>query len=405
MNTVAAKGDRDVTSAFFEVDAPLTDMFNVNLSGRFDDYSTGQSKFSPKLGVQFQPVDMIKFRATYSEGFRIPSFNEAFGAPTTGYVSTGLDPNVPGEAAMIAAHNGNGYVTGTYNYGLTSIGNSELDPEESKAFTAGIVFEPTEELSITVDYWKIDVSSLISNANSSAVLDLYYANNGVVDIEGITVIPAAPDPEYPNALPLIGFIQASYQNVDSEIASGIDVGVNWQHEFGNVLFGSYLELAHLEELSKTIDGTKSRYEGTLSPCDVTSCSGAPDLRATWINSLAWGDFTVALTANYTGGYDNASVDYGGVKGDCDANGYGSVYLYDDGSSYKCTHGAYVDFDFSATYQYSDSVQVYLNVLNAFDTEPEFDPAAAYFLYGFNPAWELNGWRGRYFRLGASFDFE
>ena len=30
---------------------------------------------------------MIKLRGTYSEGFRIPSFNEAFGAPTTGYIS------------------------------------------------------------------------------------------------------------------------------------------------------------------------------------------------------------------------------------------------------------------------------------------------------------------------------
>lgn len=405
VNTVAASGERDVTSAFFEVDMPLTEMFNANVSGRYDDYSTGQDNFSPKVGLQFQPVDMIKFRATYSEGFRIPSFNEAFGAPTTGYVSTALDPTVPAEAAMIAAHAGNAYVSGTYSYGLTSIGNPELESEESEAFTVGLVFEPTEDLSITLDYWNIDVSSLISNADSSAVLEQYYANNGVVDIEGITVVPAAVDPNFPNALPLIGFIRASYQNVDSEIASGVDLGVNWTHDFGSVTFGSYLELSYLEELSKTIDGEKSNYEGTLSPCDVTSCSGAPDYRATWINSLDWNDLNLALTANYTGDYDNASIDYGGVKGDCDANGFGSVYLYNDGSPFACTHDAYIDFDFSATYTVNETTQVYLNMLNVFDTEPDFDPAAAYFLYGFNPAWELNGWRGRYFRIGVSVDFE
>ncbi|MCH8059421.1 MAG: TonB-dependent receptor [Proteobacteria bacterium] len=405
VNTVAAKGERDVTSAFFEIDAPLTEMFTVNVSGRYDDYSTGQDNFSPKIGLQFQPHDMIKFRATYSEGFRIPSFNEAFGAPTTGYVSTAFDPANPDHAAVIAAHGGNAYVSGVYSYGLTSVGNSELDPEESESITAGVVLELTDSLTITLDYWKIDVSSLISNADASAVLDIYYANDGGAYPEGITVIPAASDPNFPNALPLIGFIRASYQNVDSEIASGVDLGMNWTHDFGSTTFGSYLELAYLEELSKTIDGDKLNYAGTLSPCDVTSCSGAPDLRATWINTLMWSDYTVALTANYTSGYDNASIDYGAVEGDCDGNGFNSVYLYDDGSPVACTHDAYLDFDFSATYQVNDSTKVYLNILNVFDTEPDFDPAAAYFLYGFNPAWELNGWRGRYFRLGASYSFE
>lgn len=405
LNSVATQGERDVTSAFFEVDAPVAEMLTLNLSGRFDDYSTGQSNFSPKFGVQFQPHDMIKFRATYSEGFRIPSFNEAFGAPTTGYVSTALDPTDPAQAAVIAAHNGNAYVSGTYSYGLTSLGNEELDPEESESYTAGLVFEPTDGLSFNIDYWHIEVSQLISNADASPVVDLYYQNNGVVNLPGITVIPAAPDQEFPNALPLIGFIQASYENVDSQIASGVDVGVRWITDFGNTTFSTNLELSHLEELSKTIDGNKLDYTGTLSPCDVTSCSGAPDLRATWVNSLEWSDFTVALTANYTSGYDNASVDYGGVKGDCSQNGFASVYLYNDGTPFKCKHDAWLDFDFSATYQVNDSIGVYLNVLNVFDDEPDFDPASTYFLYGFNPAWELNGWRGRYFRLGASYDFE
>lgn len=405
VNTVAAAGSRNVKSAFFEIDAPVTEMLNVNVSGRYDDYSTGQSNFSPKVGLQFQPVDMIKLRGTYSEGFRIPSFNEAFGAPTTGYVSTALDPNTPEGAAFLAAHGNNAYATGTYSYGLTALGNPALDPEDSKSHTFGIVFEPIDALSLTIDYWHIEVDNLISGADYGQVLDLYYQNNGVVNIDGITVIPAAPDPEYPNELPLIGFIQYSYQNVDSEIATGVDLGVNFMHDFGNFAFASNLELSHLQELSKTIGGTKYEYQGTLSPCDVTSCSGAPDWRATWVNSVDWRDYTFALTANYTGEYDNASVDYGGEPGNCDANGYASVYLYDDGSPYKCVHDAYVDFDLTASYQVRDNIQIYANVMNVFDTEPDFDPASAYFLYGFNPAWELNGWRGRYFRLGLQADFE
>lgn len=405
VNTVAAAGSRNVKSAFFEIDAPVAEMLNVNLSGRFDDYSTGQSNFSPKIGLQFQPFDMIKLRGTYSQGFRIPSFNEAFGAPTTGYISQVVDQNTAAGAAFLAAHGNNAYANGQYSIGLTASGNPALDPEESESYTAGIVFEPTESLSLTLDYWHIKVDSLISGADYAPAIDLYYENNGVVDLEGITVVPAAPDPEFPNALPLLGFIQYSYQNADSEIASGVDLGANFVHDFGGFTFGSSLEMSYLDELSKTIGGIKYNYEGTLSPCDVTSCSGAPDLRATWTNRVDWRDFTFALTANYTSEYDNASVDYGGEKGNCEANGYSSVYLYDDGTPYKCTHDAYMDFDFTSSYQLRDNVEIYANVMNVFDTEPEFDPAAAYFLYGFNPAWELNGWRGRYFRVGVQLDFE
>ena len=70
----------------------------------------------------------------------------------------------------------------------------------------------------------------------------------------------------------------------------------------------------------------------------------------------------------------------------------------------CNHDAWIDWDFSATYRYNDKIQVYANVVNVFDQEPQFDPAPAYFLYGFNPAWELDGWRGRYFRVGLKYDF-
>ena len=154
----------------------------------------------------------------------------------------------------------------------------------------------------------------------------------------------------------------------------------------------------------TIDGEKFEYAGTLSPCDVTSCSGAPEWRATWVNSVIWNDWNFALTANYTGGYDNASVDYGGVKGDCEANTYASVHPYDDGTPVRCKHPSYLDWDFSTSYQVSDKVQLYANIINVFDTEPVFDPAPAYWIYGFNPAWELSGWRGRYFRFGVRLDF-
>ncbi|WP_163450994.1 TonB-dependent receptor domain-containing protein, partial [Escherichia coli] len=66
INAVGAIGSRNVKSAFFEVSAPILDMLEVNASGRYDDYSSGQSNFSPKVGAKFTPIRQLAVRGTYS---------------------------------------------------------------------------------------------------------------------------------------------------------------------------------------------------------------------------------------------------------------------------------------------------------------------------------------------------
>jgi iron complex outermembrane receptor protein len=91
VNAVGTAGSRNVTSVFFEIDAPILETVDLVASGRYDDYSSGQSNFSPKVGVKFTPTDSLILRGTWSQGFRIPSFNEAYGLPTTGYVTRSVD--------------------------------------------------------------------------------------------------------------------------------------------------------------------------------------------------------------------------------------------------------------------------------------------------------------------------
>ena len=138
LNAVGTSGSRDVKSAFFEVSAPIVNSFELLASGRFDEYSSGQDNFSPKVGFKFQPIDMVTLRGTYSEGFRIPSFSEAFGLPTTGYVTRSVDCTQ--FAAFCAAHGNNDAYYTSYSLGLTQTGDPELDPEESTSYTLGLIF-------------------------------------------------------------------------------------------------------------------------------------------------------------------------------------------------------------------------------------------------------------------------
>jgi len=413
INAVGTSGSRNVKSAYFEVNAPFfalsTNGFGaeMNISGRYDKYSTGQSAFSPKVGVKVTPIRELALRGTWSKGFRIPSFNESFGTPTTGYITHTLDCTNPTYAAFCAAHGNNSYATNPFPLGLTQVGNPALEPEKSTNLTAGIIFQPIRPISFTVDLFKIKIKNLIlgsSPAQQQAAFDQYYANNGVVNVPGVTVLPGVPDPAFPNALPQIGFIQSPFQNANSETVSGVDFGVNARYRFGAVRWSSNLEVSYLHRYVLDDAGTKIHYEGSLSPCNITSCSGSPKWRGDWQNTLEFGNTTLAATVYYTSGYGNESTDFGATKGDCaSGQAYGSVISYEDGTAYRCKAKPVWNVDFTAAQKINDSITLYANVLNIFDIKAPFDPSAAYSLFNYNPAWAGPNIMGRYFRIGAKFD--
>src|SRR3546814_6863884 len=143
------------------------------------------------------------------------------------------------------------YATGNYSLGLTQCGNPDLDPEKSTAFTAGVIFEPIRNVSLTVDFWHIKVKNLITGVTSTGPAEAaYYANNGNVNIPGITAIAGQPDPAFPNALPVLGFIQSSFTNQDQQTVIGIDFGARASLPIGNSLTRSEEHTSELQSLMR-----------------------------------------------------------------------------------------------------------------------------------------------------------
>ncbi|MFZ5796535.1 MAG: TonB-dependent receptor domain-containing protein [Sphingomonas sp.] len=408
INSVSTVGSRNVKSAFFEIEAPVFKMLTLTGAGRYDDYSSGQSNFSPKVTAIFKPIEQLRFRGTWSRGFRIPSFQEAYGQPTTGYVSHTVTAKQAGGAAYLAAHGNDTYATQAYNYGLTGSGNPNLKPEKSTSITGGIVFEPTRRISLTVDYYHIKINGLIGSPDTSQVATLYYANNGVVNLPGITVKPGVADPNAPNALPQLGFVQYQYINNNSETTSGLDFSGTLRQPLGHgINWTSRVDATYLIELKQvTPGGDLQRFDGSLSPCNVTSCSGAPKWRGSWQNTLDFnGKGSLSATAYYTSGYSMSSVDFGGNPNDCTNSVSASVYGYSDGSPYKCRARRFIDVDMSASIKVGSRFTFYANVLNVFDVKPDFNPGQTYDTgFGYNVAWESQGFIGRFVRFGAKVDW-
>ena len=79
------------------ISAPILKQLEVDLSGRYDHYSTGFSHFSPKAGFKFTPIRQLALRGTWSKGFRAPSFAE-----TSGQI-TGFTTYTPGGFQALSA--------------------------------------------------------------------------------------------------------------------------------------------------------------------------------------------------------------------------------------------------------------------------------------------------------------
>lgn len=409
LNAFGTVGDRTVKSAFFEINAPLFDMLEINGSGRYDSYSSGQDAFSPKIGAKFTPFDMLTLRATYSRGFRIPAFGEANALPTTGFVNVATTtlPNsfLSQYGANCRSDNAAGcpsYIT-AYSRGLTTLASPDLEPEKSRSWTAGAIFNPIPQFTLTVDYYNIRKTGAITSAPIQPALDAYFActpaqvSGGTCPIPaGYNVIPDAPDPNNPTALPRPAFVESALVNANTIDAEGLDFAGDLRLDFGGVRWNSHAEVSYIINLSTSFpDGSTQTYEGTIGNYALTAGSGTPEWHGFWQNTLDFDWFALTGTVNWFGGYDLSAEDETGpgTAGQCGLS---------DGFT-PCRVDDYFTLDLNAQFRVNDRFTFYVNVLNALDDLPAIDPVT-YGAHLYNPVQGGSGIFGRSYRAGVRVNF-
>ncbi len=412
LNPFGVIAERSTEGAGFELSAPVIDQVELSVSGRYDNYSTGQSHFSPKASILVHPFrdwapqfDKITLRSTFSQGFRIPSFAESDELATTGFVTA----NVPQQyaAAFAAAHNNDGYGN-SYALGLTTIGTQGLKPETSNNFTGGIVFEPTRQINLSFDFYRIEKKNVIvqNSQAENAAIDAYFAGTPLP--AGVTIIPGPVDPNAPTAKPLPGFVEYGFINQNEETASGYDIGAQARYtlpygvKWTSVFDGNYT--LRLNMLTPT--GTE-HFAGTIGPYYNVSAAGTPKFKATWSNTFAKGPVAFTLTANYTDGYLLQAEDFSDTTGVCIANGASASEInttyVDFTTPVRCKVKPFWDIQTHITYDFSKHLQFYMDVDNLFDTRAPYDPTT-YGATDYNDVIANSGIYGRYFKFGVRAKF-
>jgi iron complex outermembrane receptor protein len=154
---------RNVGALFAEVAVPVLRTLELNGAVRFDHYEAVGSSTNPKVGLRWQPLREVLVRASAGKGFRAPSLLDLHAPRTTGVSPPGLnDP-------LRCPTTGSSLDCAT-QFPVTFGGNPGLKPEKSRNLTAGIVLEPTTNVSLALDYFNIDLEDTISQGIPAATI-------------------------------------------------------------------------------------------------------------------------------------------------------------------------------------------------------------------------------------------
>jgi iron complex outermembrane recepter protein len=180
------RGSYNVREAYAELNAPLLggrpgiQLLELNGAVRVSDYSTSGSTTTFKGGVNYKPIEDLRLRATYAEGFRAPSIGELFGTqsrfdevlddPCSSHRSNAAPRRFANDAEVRAACIAAGVpANGSYQQANAQIsvstgGNRNLQPETSKSLVFGGVFSPRfllPGLSLEANWYRFKVEGAI----------------------------------------------------------------------------------------------------------------------------------------------------------------------------------------------------------------------------------------------------
>lgn len=179
----AVDESRDSFSAYLELTADLSDRVNLQAAGRYENYEGFGSSFTGKVAGLFTITDGVKARGSFTTGFRAPSMQQLyFNSTSTQFVTVG--------GVTVAQERGTFRNDSALARGL---GIPELQEETSVSFGAGLVLEPANGLTITADYYQIDINDriMISGAINpvtpqiQAAFDAAGATQGQFFINGV----------------------------------------------------------------------------------------------------------------------------------------------------------------------------------------------------------------------------
>ncbi|RLV59576.1 TonB-dependent receptor [Parashewanella curva] len=169
---------RNSKAIYAEVDADLTDKWNLVLAARYENYSDFGSATNGKIATRYNLTEDFAIRGSFSTGFRAPSLQQQFYTST----NTNFIEGVAFEIGTVAAT----------SKAARALGGKQLDAEKATNYSLGFTWDIQENLNLTLDAYHIDIDDRVvlsetlgdDDAEREIVKKVFAENN----IEGINAI-------------------------------------------------------------------------------------------------------------------------------------------------------------------------------------------------------------------------
>ena len=366
-NTLATDGtlERTIKAVFVEFQIPILKGLDLNLAGRLDEYTGFGTTTNPKVTLRYAPTEKFLIRGSYSTGFRVPTFKQMFDPITesplaaTGLIDPATGQQIPANSASTI-------------FG----GRSNLQPEDAKMFSAGIVLQPNQHISANIDWWDVNRNGTIQSFDATEMIQNYDVfQDGFI---------RRPDGT-------IELIDTRWRNAGETATQGIEFGLKGNMNAGKGKITANFDVSYLLEKK-----TKPRPNSPWSMSEINTFTRSSDIGLKWKHTASVGysrgNWSVLVNNLYRNSYVDAVLP--GVAA-------GRVVPPDWSARVK----PYSIYGLSLTYRGIKSVTIIAGVKNLFDEDPPF--SATYDTNtGAGSSWEprIADPRGRSYTLRVDYKF-
>ncbi|MCT8986973.1 TonB-dependent receptor domain-containing protein [Shewanella phaeophyticola] len=347
------KGEFDVSEVFAEItlpllaDLPMVRQLDLDLAVRFADYSTIGNATTWKAGLSWEVDDELRVRTTYAEAIRAPNISELYGAASQTFFSVN-DPcrtsnlNDLSDSSIREANCSALGVSSSFDSdyddktleGLSG-GNEELEEEESKSYTLGVVYQPSfiDGLSITTDYWNIEIENAISAVGAQDILDRCVDSTNGVNNQYCSLITRD------STTGEVTQIRQFALNIAALEAAGIDFDISYTFEAFEGDVRTNLIATHLLKRDDySFQDEPDTYE------ELAGTAGYAEWQANWSISFALDNWDYSWRTRYIQAvdlYTNYTLDNNANPSS--AMAYGDYYISDASVAYTFDSGIMLKF--------------------------------------------------------------
>ncbi len=356
----AGGGQRDRLAIGAEISLPLFSQLTLDLAGRFDDYddeSDTGSASTGKVALQYRPLDNLLLRASYGTTFRAPDLQRLFGSTTRAFtsvvdsplcVAAGGDPNAPGG---LDPNNSSDPCDIVQSVQIQIGANTALEEEEGDSINVGVVWEPLDALSFTVDYYDVELENIIAAPSGQFILNQCAGlSTGTPDASFCSLITR-------DAVGTLqgGSISAQALNLSTQSIRGIDATARYDldtNDWG--LFAFQWETTY-------VDSLKTQFADGQPEVENLSLASLPEFRHNLTVNWNYEEFGATIRAAYVD-------ELPGINAFADPE-TGSVPGGQFVDDYLTVNGSF-------RYDWGEIGQFQLGINNMFDEDPPTDPTNA-----------------------------